>query len=93
MILSSLHSLPGRQLGIHFGVVFGDAVNEGRSDPTDRRVIETLRNDAIGQLKYPAQELRANACLGLSVTYTYVEDDSGGHSLHVSCQADAVLLV
>lgn len=80
MILTTIESVPGRQIVEHYGVVFGSSVRSkhfgkdflagfknilGGELKAYTQLLDEARNEAISRLTAQAQSMNANAVIGL----------------------------
>ena len=107
MIVTTTNSLDGREITKYMGVVTGEAILGtnifrdifagirdivgGRSESYEQ-VLREARETALSELKDEAQQLGANAVVGVDIDYENISTGSSGSMLMVSASGTAVLV-
>ncbi len=107
MIVTTTNSLDGHEITKYMGVVTGEAILGtnifrdifagirdivgGRSESYEQ-VLREARETALQELKDEAQQLGANAVVGVDIDYENISTGSSGSMLMVSASGTAVLV-
>ena len=107
MLVSTTHSIEGKKVVKYFGLVSGEAILGanifkdifasirdivgGRSAAYEKELVKA-KSIAIDEMKNQAQNLGANAILGVDLDYETIGIGSGGNMLMVSANGTAVSL-
>ncbi len=105
MIVSTTPAIEGRKIKEHRGIVFGEVISGvnfvkdftaglsdffgGRSSTYENELIEA-RNNALFEMQQRAQQLGANAVVGVDVDYEVL--GANGSMLMVSASGTAVVI-
>lgn len=107
MIVSTTHTVEGREIAEYRGIVTGEAILGtnifrdifagirdivgGRSSSYET-VLREARETALSELQEEARQLGANAVIGIDIDYENISTGSSGSMLMVSASGTAVVV-